>query len=76
MSIRPAQYRGVAEFIRKDGFHYLDKEDAAIVLNALDRCGIEQPETKKEYRCGVCGSTDLQRYMRCDHPACPDGRDR
>lgn len=74
-AIRPAQYRGVAEIIRKSGFWDIDEVDAAIILNALDRCGIEA-QTKKEYRCGVCGSTDLQRYMRCDHPACPDGRDR
>ena len=28
------------------------------------------------YRCGVCGSHDELCYLRCDHPGCPDGRDR
>lgn len=30
----------------------------------------------RDYRCGVCGSTDPMRYMRCYHPGCPDGRDQ
>lgn len=30
----------------------------------------------KPYRCGTCGSNDLQRYQRCQHAGCPDGRDR
>lgn len=28
------------------------------------------------YRCATCGSSDLTRFMRCDHPGCLDGRDR
>ena len=77
MAIRPAQYRGVAELVRKNSLWDLDDTDLAIVLNALDRCGIETPEAKKgNYRCGVCGTNDLLGYMRCERPNCPDGRDR
>jgi hypothetical protein len=34
---------------------------------------------KKEpppYRCPVCKSSDRDRYLACNHPICPDGRDQ
>lgn len=77
MTVRPEQYRGVAEIIRKDGFYGLDDVDREIILLALDRCGVTTPRAKTSgYRCAVCGTTDLLAYMRCNRPDCLDGRDR
>ena len=42
-----------------------DKTIADCVLKALN-----------QYVCGVCGTTDPLKYQRCNHPMCPDGRDR
>lgn len=28
------------------------------------------------YECPICGSDDLHKYLRCNMPNCPDGRDR
>lgn len=34
-----------------------------------------EAKTLAEYRCPVCGHSDPNAYQRCNHPACPDGRD-
>lgn len=39
----------------------------------MDQHGHDVPE---RYECPVCFSPDPNRYMRCDHPGCTDGRDR
>ena len=36
----------------------------------------KREETPRAYRCGACGTSDRQRYQRCNHPGCPDGRDQ
>ena len=28
------------------------------------------------YKCPVCWSSDMNQYLTCNHPACPDGRDQ
>jgi hypothetical protein len=33
-------------------------------------------EDPPQYVCPICSSTDKRCYTRCDHPACPDGRDQ
>lgn len=48
MRIRPAQFRGVAEMIRKDEFWSLDATDAQIILAALDRCACDHPKRERE----------------------------
>lgn len=30
----------------------------------------------RQYVCPACGTNDLQKYLRCNMPNCPDGRDR
>lgn len=30
---------------------------------------------KAEYTCPVCGSSNPNKYLTCDHPGCTDGRD-
>lgn len=34
------------------------------------------PAYPEPYECGVCGSPSTTRYLRCNHPMCPDGRDQ
>ena len=36
----------------------------------------ELHHTAKNYSCGVCKTTDRTRYMTCNRPICPDGRDQ
>lgn len=35
-----------------------------------------RPKAGAMYRCGVCGTSDPDGYLRCYHPGCLDGRDR
>jgi hypothetical protein len=40
--------------------------------------GVEVDElmaSDREYECPVCGVGDVYRYLTCNHPMCPDGRD-
>jgi len=48
--------------------HMHDVETARKLAKVLN-------DSLQPYQCGVCGSSDKTRWMRCEHPACPDGRD-
>lgn len=53
------------------GMHEHDRADK---LRGIARAALSvQPE--EGYKCPVCGHTDPSAYVRCNHPACPDGRD-
>ena len=58
-------------------------EFAVAMMQLEARFGIETPipivsaaDVPKIYTCAVCGSDDVNRYVRCQHAGCPDGRDR
>lgn len=40
-----------------------------------DEHGAAYPEPPR-YHCPTCGSSDRDRFIRCYHPMCPDGRDQ